>query len=134
MAARHSAAEIVTGALVLVVAVGFLAYAGATTGQGSVRGYSLTASFNSIDGLSTGSDVRLAGVKVGRVVSTRIDPKTYQATVDLSVESGLAIPTDSSAQITSDGLLGGKFIALASAVQTQLNQAKPAPPPLGALH
>jgi phospholipid/cholesterol/gamma-HCH transport system substrate-binding protein len=110
--ARHSIPEILTGAAVLVVAVGFLAYAGANTGQGSVDGYQVTASFSSIDGLSVGSDVRLAGVKVGRVITTRIDPKTYQANVDMTVQEGLQLPTDSSAQITSDGLLGGKFISL----------------------
>ena len=65
--ARRSAAEIITGAVVLVVAAGFLLYAVANTGRASVGGYTLTATFDRIDGLSAGSDVRLAGVKVGSV-------------------------------------------------------------------
>lgn len=110
--ARRSAAEIITGAVVLVVAAGFLLYAVANTGRASVGGYTLTATFDRIDGLSAGSDVRLAGVKVGSVTATRVDPQTYQASVTMTVQGGLQLPTDTSAQVTSDGLLGGKFLSL----------------------
>ena len=109
---RHNVAEVLTGAVVLVVAIGFLTYAGSNTGQGSVSGYTVSASFNDISGLGVGSDVRLAGVKVGRVLTTHIDPKSYQANIDMTLQAGLQIPTDSSAQITSDGLLGGKFVSV----------------------
>jgi len=110
--ARRNAAEILAGFVVLIVAAGFLAYALATSGAASVPGYHFTAEFDRIDGLSVGSDVRMAGVKVGTVTGTSIDPKTYLATVDFTVQKDLALPTDSSAAISSQSLLGGKYLAL----------------------
>jgi phospholipid/cholesterol/gamma-HCH transport system substrate-binding protein len=111
--ARRSIAEIGTGAVVLLVAAGFLGYAVANTGRAGTAGTLLNARFDHIDGLGAGSDVRLAGVKVGTVNTTHIDPQTYQAVVSFSVTAGLALPTDTAAEVTSDGLLGGKYLSLA---------------------
>jgi phospholipid/cholesterol/gamma-HCH transport system substrate-binding protein len=110
--ARRGVAEVATGAAVLVVAAGFLAYAIGHTGRSTGSGYTLTAHFDRIDGLVTGADVRLAGVKVGSVVGERIDPQNYVAIVTMRVDNGIVIPKDSSAEITSESLLGGKYIAL----------------------
>ena len=110
--ARRTAAEIATGAGILVVAAGFLLYAVANTGHTGAAGYPLTADFNSIDGISIGSDVRIAGVKEGSVTAERVDPQSVQANVTMSVQNGLQLPTDTSAQVTSDGFLGGKYMAL----------------------
>ncbi len=110
--ASRNAAEIVTGAAVLLLAAGFLAYAVAHTGRGDGGGLTLTAKFDDIAGLTTGSDVRIGGVKIGAVAATGLDPKTYQAVVTLDVGRAIQIPDDSSAVITSDGLLGGKYLAI----------------------
>ena len=110
--ARRSVSELAAGAVVLLVAGGFLAYAVANTGRSQAGGDVLHATFDSIDGLSAGSDVRLAGVKVGAITATSIDNKTFQANVAFTVPDSIHLPTDSSAQITSDGLLGGKYLAL----------------------
>ncbi len=110
--AKRNLAETLTGAVVLVVAAGFLFYAVANSGITPVGGYELHARFDHIDGLSVGSDVRLAGVKVGSVIATRVNPNTYLADVSFTVENALKLPTDSSAEITSDGLLGGKYLSL----------------------
>ncbi len=110
--AQRRAAEMIAGAAVLIVAFGFLGYALANTGRAVPQGMVLHATFNRIDGLSAGSDVRVAGVNVGKVSDTRIDDKTFQAVVDFAVAPGLKLPTDSSAQIMSDGMLGGKFLLL----------------------
>ncbi len=110
--ARHGVAETVAGAAVLAVALGFLAYAILHSGRSVTSGYPLTASFDHIDGLNVGGDVRIAGVKVGSVTSERIDPKTFQAIVTLSVRDGIELPTDTAAEITSESLLGGKYINL----------------------
>ena len=110
--AQRNATELLAGAVVLVVAGGFLAYAVANTGRVSVAGLTLHARFDRIDGLAAGSDVRMAGVKIGSVRSTGIDPKTYQAVVTFNLQSGLRLPRDSSAEISSDGLLAGKVLAL----------------------
>ena len=111
-AAGRNAAELIAGAVVLVIALGFLGYAVAHTGRGSVSGYRLSAKFDKIDGLAAGADVRLAGVKVGSITHTYVDPKTYRAVVDMMVAPDVKLPKDSSAQISTDGLLGGKVIAL----------------------
>ncbi len=110
---RRNPVELLTGAAVLVIAGGFLAYAVANTGTGGGSGYVLHADFDHIDGLATGSDVRLAGVKIGSVLGASVDPRTYLADVTLSVRRDVKLPSDTSAEITSDGLLGGKYLALA---------------------
>ncbi len=56
--------------------------------------------------------MKLAGVKIGSVTGTAIDPKTYQATVTLTVEDAIKLPRDSSASVVSEGLLGGKYLLL----------------------
>ncbi|HWT09503.1 MAG TPA: outer membrane lipid asymmetry maintenance protein MlaD [Roseomonas sp.] len=110
---KRSLAEILTGAVVLAVAIAFLAYA--VTGSGRAltsSGISLTARFDRIDGLAPGADIRIAGVKVGQVVGQRIDPETFLAVLTLRVDAALRLPSDSSAEIQSEGLLGGKYVAL----------------------
>ena len=110
--ASRNLSELLAGGVVLAVAAGFLGYAIASTGRSTTSGYTLNASFERIDGLGPGSDVRIAGVKVGRINAATIDPKTYQAQLAFSVQPDIRLPTDSSAEITSDGLLGGKVLQL----------------------
>lgn len=113
--ARHNPAELLTGAVVLAVAALFGAYALANTGTGfSGGGYDLRAQFDHVDGLSVGTDVRIAGVKVGSIQSISLNPKTYLADVVFSVQKGLQLSTDTSATVSTDGLLGGKYLALAT--------------------
>ena len=109
---RRSVAEVLTGAVVIIVAAGFLAYAIANSGRSLTSGYTLFARFDHIDGLGIGNDVRLAGVKVGSVDQERIDPKTFQAVVGFSVRNDIKLPKDSAAIITSESLLGGKYLSL----------------------
>lgn len=110
--ARHGIGEVLTGAAVLVLAIGFLAFAVSHSGRTTVAGYKLYASFDHIDGLSPGSDVRIAGVKVGSVLTTQVDPKTFLARVTLSVNDEIHLPKDTAAEVTSESLLGGKFLNL----------------------
>ena len=60
----------------------------------------------------SGGDVRLSGIKVGKVLSQELDPQTYRAQVTFSVRNGIELPSDSSAAIVSSGLLGGKYLSL----------------------
>ena len=103
-------AEVLTGACVLMVAAGFLAFAVTHSGRSVAGGYPLKARFDRIDGLNTGADVRIAGVKIGSVLDARIDPRTFLAEVTLSIREDVHLPKDSSAEITSESLLGGKFL------------------------
>ncbi|MGK7864370.1 outer membrane lipid asymmetry maintenance protein MlaD [Falsiroseomonas sp. E2-1-a4] len=110
----RSFAEIMAGALVLLVAGGFLFYALNNSGRGGFSGPGLTlsAKFDRIDGLAPGADVRVAGVKVGSVVDQRIDPQTFLAVLTMRIDASLQMPSDSSAEIASEGLLGGRFVSL----------------------
>jgi phospholipid/cholesterol/gamma-HCH transport system substrate-binding protein len=111
--ARRGIAEVVTGAVVLVLAAGFLVFAVAHSGRSAVgASYKLHAQFDHIDGLNQGADVRIAGVKVGNVLDMTVDPKTFLAVVTLSVNDNIHLPKDTSAEITSESLLGGKFLNL----------------------
>jgi phospholipid/cholesterol/gamma-HCH transport system substrate-binding protein len=110
---QRSLAEIFTGAVVLLVALGFLIYAVSSSGRSLASGgLELTARFDRIDGLAPGADVRIGGVKVGSVVDQKIDPTTFLAVLRLRVDGTLKLPTDTSAEITSESLLGGKYVAL----------------------
>jgi len=105
--------EILVGGVVLAVAIGFLVYAGKTTGMTAGGGeYSLSASFRSADGVSVGTDVRLAGVKVGRVAALQLDPETYRAKAVFTVRDGINVPDDSAVAISSEGLLGGNYVEI----------------------
>ena len=109
----RSTIEVLTGAGVLVAAALFLFYAVLQGGRGAqAEGMTLTAQFDRIDGLVNGADVRIAGVKVGSVMGSAIDPQSFNAVVTLRVERSLRLPRDSSAEITSDGLLGGKYLSI----------------------
>lgn len=105
--------EVVTGAAVLAVAVGFFLYAGQITGFSSREtASSYWASFRAAEGVTVGTDVRLAGVKVGSVTQLGLDPQTFRARADFSVTSGIALPEDTAVVISSEGLLGGTFVEL----------------------
>ena len=105
-------AETAVGAVVLVIAVWFLAFAYNSSELSPVRGYSLSAKFGGVGGLAPGNDVRIGGVKIGSVLEQRIDPNDYRAVVVFTVRNDLKLPEDTVAAITSDGLLGGKYLRL----------------------
>ncbi len=105
--------EVVAGGAVLAVALGFLVYAGQGAGLTSGSGsYPLRASFTSVEGITVGTDVRLAGVKVGTVTGLTLNPQTYYADATLAVKEGIVLPEDSAALVSSEGLLGGNFVEL----------------------
>jgi phospholipid/cholesterol/gamma-HCH transport system substrate-binding protein len=108
---HRSVVETIIGAVVLAVA-GLFLYFTYSTGYQKVDGYEVTAKFNRVDGLSLGSDVRLSGITVGRVVATQLDPATYLAILHLRIDRKVKLPMDTAAKITSDGLLGGNYVAL----------------------
>ena len=103
--------ELIAGGVVLAVAAGFLLWSagGSALPRGS---YPVVASFPSIEGVEVGTDVRLAGVPIGRITAIRLNPRTYHAEATISVPNDLALPVDSAALIQSDGLLGGGYVEL----------------------
>src|SRR4051812_24063972 len=111
-AAKRSFAELATGGGGILVAPGVLLYALGNTGRSTTGGMRLAAEFNNIGTVSVGSDVRVSGVKVGNVTGVRIDPQSYQAVLDFTVRSDLKLATDSTAVISTGGLLGTQFVTL----------------------
>ena len=108
----RNAVETVMGAVVLVVAAVFLFFAYTTSQVRAVTGYDVTASFDRVEGLRDGGDVRISGIKVGSIVSQTLDPKNYVAVVRMSIDTSVKIPVDSVATIASSGLLGDKYLAI----------------------
>ena len=108
----RNAIETALGAVVLIVAVGFFIWAYGRSDVGNPGGYTLNAKFTSAEGLDPGTDVRMAGIKVGQIVSTDLDSKTFQAVVQFSVRQGIELPDDSSAAVVSASLLGGRYLRL----------------------
>ncbi len=108
----RNAVETVMGAVVLVVAAVFLFFAYTTSQVQAVSGYELTAKFSNADGLKDGGDVRISGIKVGSILTQRLDPQSFQAVVTLSLDPAIKLSTDSVAVITSSGLLGDKYLAI----------------------
>ncbi|QMU58164.1 MAG: MCE family protein [Boseongicola sp.] len=105
--------EVLTGSAVLAVAAGFLIYTSQFGGFGGAGGdTTYSASFRSAEGVTVGTDVRLAGVKVGSVRSLELDPQTFRASAVFSVEDEVGLPDDTAVVIASEGLLGGSFVEI----------------------
>jgi phospholipid/cholesterol/gamma-HCH transport system substrate-binding protein len=105
---NENATEVAVGGAVLAVAIGFLVYAAQATGLGSTAGsYELRAAFRSVEGVKLGTDVRMAGVKVGTVTGLSLNPDTFMAEARFTVRDGILLPDDSTVLISSEGLLGG---------------------------
>ncbi|VAW15387.1 Phospholipid ABC transporter substrate-binding protein MlaD [hydrothermal vent metagenome] len=110
---KNDVVETIVGAVVITLAVVFFIFAYKTAGIGTASGgYTINAVFGSVDGISVGTDVRISGVKVGSVTEQKLDPKTFQATLVLAIAPEIRLPEDSSAKITSEGLLGGNYVSV----------------------
>jgi phospholipid/cholesterol/gamma-HCH transport system substrate-binding protein len=110
--AREQWAETGVGAIVLIAATGFLIYSLTAGGPRQGHGYAVEAKFGQVGALAPGAAVSVAGVKVGTVTSIDLDPKTFLAVVRLDLDPKVPLPEDSTAKITSDGLLGGAHIVI----------------------
>lgn len=102
--------EAIIGAIVLIIAGIFLMFAYTASQKNITDGYSLYAKFINVGGVSVGSDVKIAGVKVGTIKSLTIDGDTYQAKVEFVIKDDFKLPEDSSVSIVSEGFIGGKYI------------------------
>lgn len=111
---RRNMIETVMGGVVIVVAIAFVVFAfrSTTIGDTAGDGYHVLVTFDDASGLNVGTDVRMAGVKIGTVVDQRLNPNTYFAEVMLGISDSIRLPTDTSARIIPDGLLGGNYVAL----------------------
>ena len=104
--------ETIMGLVVLIVAGLFLLFVHKVSDLQVVKGYEIKAEFAKVGGLSVGSDVRLNGIKIGTVVSQKLNTEDYNAEVIISIASDIKLPKDSEISIAADGLLGDKFIKI----------------------
>jgi len=100
------------GAIVILVAAVFLVFSYTVSDLRPAAGYDVVAKFNAVDGLLDGSDVRIAGVKIGTVVDERIDQKEYRAVVTMKINHGVELAEDTVVRVSSAGILGGKYVKL----------------------
>lgn len=108
---KNSVLETLVGTAVVVIAAGFLTYLAKASDFGSGGdGYDVIANFQSAEGLNVGTDVRMAGVKIGTVTSMELDRQTYEARTKMVITNDVLIPDDSDVSITTEGLLGGSFV------------------------
>ena len=110
--------EAVIGAVVLIVASFFIYFAYMSSGEKIKEGYVLIARFDDVSGLSSGSDVKLNGIKVGIIKNLTLD-ENYQARVELLLKDTVKIPADSYVSVTTDGLMGNKFVAISAGFSSE---------------
>jgi len=103
--------ETLISALVILVAVGFLAFILVRTGTGHLGSYPLRVRIADASGLVVGSDVRLGGTKIGSVTALWLDKADYSAVVETQIRDDLALPVDSRASITTS-TLGNPYLSI----------------------
>lgn len=106
---------------VIAAALAVLCFAIFQIGHGSrifTRVESVQTHFERINGLQTGAPVTLGGVRIGAVdaIEFPADPQANYVVVHMWIERSAAprVHTDSTAQISSMGLLGDKFVELSA--------------------
>ena len=109
---RSNIFESIVGAFVILMSILFLFFGFSSMKFNNSDNYNISAFFNRIDGIKIGSDIRMSGIKIGTVARQELDNSTFEAKVFMSIDSKILIPDDSSAKITSDGLLGGNYISI----------------------
>jgi phospholipid/cholesterol/gamma-HCH transport system substrate-binding protein len=110
---QRNVLETVMGAVVLLAAAAFLYVIYGASGVSSPSsGYHLVMRLDQGGSITPGTDVRAAGVKVGTVVRQEFDAKNFQAVITLDIDQKVQLPTDSSANVDQDGLLGNSYVAL----------------------
>jgi phospholipid/cholesterol/gamma-HCH transport system substrate-binding protein len=79
--------------------------------------YEMEGTFTQASGLRSGDDVKLAGVKVGRVTGIHAEREEGLVRVEWVVNSGVDIREDAEADIALETLLGSKYIRIREADQ-----------------
>ena len=117
---QRNTLETVMGAIVLLAAAGFVTLAYEAADIKGNGGYEIIAEFGSTGGLSVGDDVRISGIKVGRITEQSLDPITYSARIAMAIAPNIEIPADSSARTTAASLLGGNYLELMPGAEDEM--------------
>ncbi len=89
--------DFVIGTIVILCAIIFFYSSFKSSKINTNNGYFILAKFENINGIANGSDVKISGVKIGSVVDQYIDAKSYRASVKLTIDDKIKLPSDSSA-------------------------------------
>lgn len=81
------------------------------------KAYTVTAVFGDASGVRSGDDVRVAGIKAGRVAGVDADRRTGTVRVTLKVNDGVELADDATAEVALETLLGTKFVRLGGPVR-----------------
>ncbi|MEU4224196.1 MlaD family protein [Nonomuraea sp. NPDC026600] len=79
-------------------------------------GYYMSGTFVDSGGLRTGNDVRVAGVRVGKVTEVRPDYGQGNVVVTWKVDTDVRLGRATRADITLSNLLGGRYVKLSGPV------------------
>jgi phospholipid/cholesterol/gamma-HCH transport system substrate-binding protein len=101
---------LVGAAMFLGLAILFVFSAGSD--GGTLGSYRIIAHFTTAEGIFLDSPVRMSGVQVGRVSDMDFDSERQAAIVTMEIAPEIKLPLDSIAIITSEGMIGGRFIRL----------------------
>jgi len=104
--------DFIVGTVVLLTAIIFLFFSFRSAKISSIDRYNLKAKFENADGIEIGSDVKISGIKIGKITEQTLDQQSFRAIFTLNIDNQTKIPADSSAKIVSEGLLGAKYIAI----------------------
>lgn len=105
--------ESVLGFFVVVLTVSLLWFFFKTSDQQSNAEYvKVTAFFQAVSGVTKGTDVKLGGVKVGKIINVYLDQDTLNPVLEIGLDKIYNIPADSSFAVKSEGIMGGKFVSV----------------------
>ena len=115
--------EVLVGVFLLIslLCLGFLAVkvSGFSLGKSNDR-YLLYSHFEQVGGLTVRSKVAISGVEIGQVLAIEYDQETMNARVTLEIDSSISnMPSDSTASILTEGLLGSKYISISLGAEDQ---------------
>lgn len=117
---KQNILETIVGSAVLVIALFFIVFVMNTDNSANDSdGYVVHARFQNAEGISKGSDIMLAGVKIGSVDNMSLNRDTFYAELNLRIAKDVLVPKDSQAAIVSSGFLGGKFISIIPGVEDE---------------
>ena len=110
---KQNILETAVGGAVLAIALWFFIFAYNTNRRNTdSEGYYVSAKFQNAEGIYAGSDIMVAGIKIGEVDSLTLDRANFFAVMRLKIDKAIKLPKDSEAAIVSSGFLGGKFVSV----------------------
>jgi len=112
--------ETLVGATVILVAFTFSYIAYSTTSSVNTHdSYTIVAKFDRADGVNIGTDVKIGGIPVGKVLEQKLDYSTYQAEIVMAIDNKVQLPLDTAAEIIGNGLLGEKYVSLSPGIDEE---------------